>query len=175
MKLDRRTFIASGAVVAAGLGGYAFINRNGDNVTRMPGITPANAASVDLSDIMTPPELGEKSLGNPEAPVKIIEYAAATCGHCANFHTQTMPALKSADLIPVGETGQIIGLRHTDGTRTNVRSIESSPLCPPGLPAGRIRSRPSGRFRSSTTTKSDSGSRSKTRSSGPTTSPVRLT
>jgi len=33
---------------------------------------------------------------------------------------QTMPALKSADLIALGETGQIIGLRHTDGTRTNL-------------------------------------------------------
>jgi len=37
---------------------------------------------------------------------------------------QTMPALKAADLIPAGETGQIVGLRHTDSTRTNLGLAE---------------------------------------------------
>lgn len=38
--------------------------------------------------------LGDKVLGRDDAPVTIIEYASLTCGHCANFHNKTFPALK---------------------------------------------------------------------------------
>ena len=69
----------------------------------MPGISAANAAGADLSDIMKAPDIGEKSLGNPEAPVTIIEYAAATCGHCADFHKTTFKELKSEFI----DTGKI--------------------------------------------------------------------
>ena len=103
MKLDRRTLIALGGAAVAGLGGYAYFGGEAENVTRMPGISPANAASADLSDLMTPPAMGEKSLGNPDAPVTIIEYAAATCGHCANFHKGTFKQLKTEFI----DTGKI--------------------------------------------------------------------
>lgn len=103
MRLDRRTFIATGALAAAGIGGYAYLNETPDNVTRMPGISVANAAAADLSDLNTAPAMGEKSLGNPEAPVTIIEYAAATCSHCANFHTGTFKELKTEFI----DTGKI--------------------------------------------------------------------
>lgn len=33
-------------------------------------------------------------LGNPDAPVTIIEYASLTCPHCAAFSTGTMPQLQ---------------------------------------------------------------------------------
>ncbi|WGF87772.1 DsbA family protein [Marinivivus vitaminiproducens] len=39
-------------------------------------------------------EPGEYVLGDPSAPVTIIEYASLTCPHCAHFHTQTLPELK---------------------------------------------------------------------------------
>ncbi|MCX7286398.1 MAG: thioredoxin domain-containing protein, partial [Rhodobacterales bacterium] len=29
---------------------------------------------------------GDFSLGSPDAPVKIVEYASYTCPHCADFH-----------------------------------------------------------------------------------------
>jgi len=38
--------------------------------------------------------LGEIVLGNPNAPVTIVEYASLTCGHCGNFHRTTLPVLK---------------------------------------------------------------------------------
>ena len=44
---------------------------------------------------MGEPPLGEKWLGREDAPVTIIEYASATCPHCAAFHAETYPALKS--------------------------------------------------------------------------------
>jgi len=54
----------------------------------------ARAQTVDLSGLMTAGPLGEKELGDANAPVTIIEYASMTCGHCANFHATVYPALK---------------------------------------------------------------------------------
>ena len=36
----------------------------------------------------------EQALGDPDAPVTIIEYASLTCPHCADFHTDVLPELK---------------------------------------------------------------------------------
>ena len=42
----------------------------------------------------TPNPLGEISIGDANAPIKIYEYASLTCGHCATFHTEVLPDLK---------------------------------------------------------------------------------
>ena len=34
-------------------------------------------------------------LGSDDAPIKIKEYFSLTCGHCANFHKNTLPKLKN--------------------------------------------------------------------------------
>src|SRR6202008_1998594 len=49
-----------------------------------------------------PPALGERALGQAAAPVTIIEYASATCPHCAHFQKDTFPALKR-DYIDTGK------------------------------------------------------------------------
>ncbi len=36
----------------------------------------------------------EHAIGDPNAPVTIVEYASLSCPHCATFHTQVLPALK---------------------------------------------------------------------------------
>ena len=36
----------------------------------------------------------EMALGEPDAPVTIVEYASLTCPHCATFHDQVLPDLK---------------------------------------------------------------------------------
>jgi protein-disulfide isomerase len=36
----------------------------------------------------------EQALGDPNAPVTIIEYASLTCPHCAHFHKDVLPQLK---------------------------------------------------------------------------------
>jgi protein-disulfide isomerase len=41
------------------------------------------------------PFMGDAVMGNPGAPVEIIEYASTTCGHCAAFHEQMLPQLKT--------------------------------------------------------------------------------
>ncbi|MEL0185088.1 MAG: thioredoxin domain-containing protein, partial [Hyphomicrobiales bacterium] len=38
--------------------------------------------------------LEELTLGDPNAPITIIEYASMTCSHCADFHNKTYPDLK---------------------------------------------------------------------------------
>ncbi len=51
-------------------------------------------------DAFTPvpisPFLGETVMGDPNAPVEIVEYASTTCGHCKAFHEGTLPEVKAA-------------------------------------------------------------------------------
>jgi len=36
----------------------------------------------------------DHALGDPDAPVTIIEYSSLTCPHCAHFHEETLPELR---------------------------------------------------------------------------------
>lgn len=40
-------------------------------------------------------EIAEMQMGNPDAAVTVVEYASFTCPHCANFHADGYPQLKS--------------------------------------------------------------------------------
>lgn len=55
---------------------------------------PDSEGSVDVAKLLEPGALPDKQLGSDDAPVTIVEYASATCGHCANFHAGTLPAIK---------------------------------------------------------------------------------
>ncbi|MGE0256658.1 MAG: DsbA family protein [Alphaproteobacteria bacterium] len=50
---------------------------------------PAAAQTLDLKAA-----LADRSIGSPDAKLTVIEYASLTCPHCAEFHTQTLPAFK---------------------------------------------------------------------------------
>ena len=39
--------------------------------------------------------VGGHIIGNPAAPIKLVEYASYTCGHCGQFETTEAPMLKS--------------------------------------------------------------------------------
>jgi protein-disulfide isomerase len=39
--------------------------------------------------------LGDRVLGSATAPVVMVEYASATCHHCAEFHNTILPTIKS--------------------------------------------------------------------------------
>jgi protein-disulfide isomerase len=45
-------------------------------------------------------EPGERALGDPNAPVTVIEYSSLTCPHCAQFHNEIMPELKARYIEP---------------------------------------------------------------------------
>jgi protein-disulfide isomerase len=51
---------------------------------------PAHAQSA----IDTAAALKERVIGDPAAPVTMIEYASLTCPHCASFHNDTYKAFK---------------------------------------------------------------------------------
>jgi len=38
---------------------------------------------------------GDMSLGNPKAPVHVVEYASLSCPHCAHFNAEVFPQLKA--------------------------------------------------------------------------------
>ena len=49
-----------------------------------PGLaTPSWAAGDD-----------EMVLGEPSAPITVLEYSSLTCPHCARFHAETLPAIR---------------------------------------------------------------------------------
>jgi protein-disulfide isomerase len=56
---------------------------------------PARAQDVNLVELYKATPLPDKVLGSDTATVTIVEYASVTCPHCASFHQQTYPALKS--------------------------------------------------------------------------------
>ena len=74
LKLNRRAMIALAAAMAAS-----------------PVV--AQEAAADLTDY---------SMGSPDAPVKIVEYASFTCPHCATFHATVFKDLKR-DYIDTGK------------------------------------------------------------------------
>jgi protein-disulfide isomerase len=51
--------------------------------------------------------LEENVMGNPNAPITVIEYSSMTCGHCAQFHKDVLPALKTK-YIDTGKVRYII-------------------------------------------------------------------
>lgn len=46
-----------------------------------------------LETVAATPEGGFR-IGNPNAPVKVIEFASLTCPHCKDFHEMAMPTIK---------------------------------------------------------------------------------
>jgi len=43
---------------------------------------------------------GDRILGNPDAPITIVEYASLTCPHCAHFANDVLPELKKKWIDP---------------------------------------------------------------------------
>jgi len=75
-KLNRRDFLL-GSTALAGLA-----------VLAMP------ALAFDQAELNKPPAMGEMSMAPINAKVTLIEYASASCPHCAEFHNNSFDALK---------------------------------------------------------------------------------
>jgi len=98
MEISRRRLIeVAGAVSLTAVAGLSLA---GDDATYF---VVSDAKAADLSDLMEPGPMGEKWLGEENAPVTIIEYASMTCPHCANFHLKILPGLKEKFV----ETGKL--------------------------------------------------------------------
>jgi protein-disulfide isomerase len=61
-----------------------------------PGSPEAAAPHPMLADARTVLQItkDDRILGNPEAPITIVEYASLTCPHCAHFANDVLPEIK---------------------------------------------------------------------------------
>lgn len=62
--------------------------------TPKPVAAPKAAAQRDWSQVVTLTPDGNFRLGNPQAPVKLVEYLSFTCPHCAAFSVESKAVLK---------------------------------------------------------------------------------
>ena len=63
----------------------------------------ASSFAQDLTGLNDPPAFGEMTMGPDTAKVTVIEYASATCPHCAAFYNETFLTLKKEYI----DTGKI--------------------------------------------------------------------
>jgi protein-disulfide isomerase len=62
--------------------------------------TQAAPTMVPIDQLMAPAALPDLPQGAPDAPVTIIEYGSTTCTHCAAFHDNVFPTLKTKYIDP---------------------------------------------------------------------------
>lgn len=96
-----RTVLTAGllAVIVAA-SGYLWLDRYGPDAQPMlaasaqeAGSQTETAASAEASDEEAI-EVVEMSMGDPDAPVTVIEYGSVTCSHCGRFHQEVFPQLQ---------------------------------------------------------------------------------
>ena len=85
--------VHSAVATLALIGGAAIWQMSG---SAFPGVFAAAAAEADDSLVK------EMTLGDPDAPVTIIEYASFTCPHCKSFHEDQMKRIKT-DYVDTGK------------------------------------------------------------------------
>lgn len=85
MTLFRRSFIAA-ATAALSFSALPALAQEAATPAPAEGAAAAEPQGKVLPDIV---------LGQADAPVTIIEYASFTCPHCAAFHDENLPKLKS--------------------------------------------------------------------------------
>ena len=88
MRVTRRELCAGTAALALA-GAVCGVRPYGFGFVR-----PALAQASE-EELMAPGPLGEKTQGDPKAPVTLIEYAAVTCSHCADFFMHQYPEIKA--------------------------------------------------------------------------------
>jgi protein-disulfide isomerase len=72
----------------------------GEVTGETPAATGADEQAVESAEPSEPVEIdiaavtSTRAIGNPDAPIKVIEYASMTCSHCGTFHNNILPALK---------------------------------------------------------------------------------
>lgn len=108
--------------VAVGVGAYLFVNEGTAPEEEMTQGSTAteeqSAAATESANASIVPEAAAQStddapegsplitprvLGDPNAPVHMIEYSSLTCPHCASFHRETLPLIKERYI----DTGQL--------------------------------------------------------------------
>ncbi len=91
------------AVLAAVIAGGLWYFMQGDEAPPPPVPTAQQqGAQADTPAAEALPVIEDITMGNPEAPVTVVEYASFTCPHCKNFHAGPLKQLK-AEYIDTGK------------------------------------------------------------------------
>ena len=90
--------IAIGLVSALALASCGGGEEVGNGTAPAPAAPPAAGAAAPagtqwVDTVVKTPEGGFR-MGNPDAPIKLIEYGSRTCGHCAAFAVAAMEPIK---------------------------------------------------------------------------------
>lgn len=86
--MDNRYLVAGGvgaAVIAALAAAFFFM------MPKDATIATAGDSTIEAALAIKPHDIG---MGDPNAPIKLIEYASAGCGACAAFHIRIVPSIK---------------------------------------------------------------------------------
>ena len=91
----------------AALAGFALLSATaltacgGENSVSSEAEAAASETDVKIANYV--PRARDMVIGDPDAPVTVVEYASVTCPHCATFHETTFPELKEKYV----DTGQV--------------------------------------------------------------------
>jgi protein-disulfide isomerase len=93
---DKGTFgstwlVILGAAAAIAVAAGIFAYRGGFNQDEPGG----PKKDPDVAELMAPGPLEDIVMGKADAPNAIVEYASMTCPHCAQFHKEVLPELKT--------------------------------------------------------------------------------
>lgn len=116
--MDNRYLVAGGIgalVVAAVVAAFIFLMPKAAQTDAGGGGDPAFAAALALK----PTDIG---LGDPNAPIKFIEYASTGCGHCAAFAIEVMPEIEK-NWVKTGKVYYVLRDYPLDGVSASASMI----------------------------------------------------
>ena len=99
--MNRMIPLALVVIAAVALGAYFLLPSNVQNVAVADETVSSETQDTDAAAVATG-GIEDMILGDPNAPITMIEYASYTCPHCGSFHQNTYPQLK-ADYIDTGK------------------------------------------------------------------------
>ena len=98
MQIPHRGMVGFLAGIALGVGGTVVVERLLEQHLTQPSEAQARAIPALTSPLLLQ---GEPVLGDPNAPLTIVEFSDFECSYCRRFHKQVMPQLKR-DYIDTG-------------------------------------------------------------------------
>ncbi|MDU8942444.1 DsbA family protein [Ovoidimarina sediminis] len=88
-------------VAVAAFGALGVFIWNSNRPAGLPGVDLGAVSAQEAGDVDTS-MVAEMTLGNPDAPVTVVEYASFTCPHCGAFHANEFKRMK-AEYIDTGK------------------------------------------------------------------------